>query len=315
MGFLVSRCKGLALAALVMGCATLPPRELTEAQMTYRQVSAGPAATAAPDELHKARAALEQAERAFAQDPSGAATRDLAYIAQRKALIADAKARVELANRDKVAAAERTTQAQARLQKQTDSKLESARHQLEESERSRALEAERREADAQIARERAVAQQSAQQLQATEQARVEAERKAQAALADLAKIAAVKEEERGLVMTLPGDILFATGQATLLASAQLKLSQVAEALKDSSQRLAIEGHTDSRGSVSFNDDLSYRRASAVRDFLVSRGIAPERCQVAGYGKSRPVAENRTADGRAQNRRVEIIVEGKRTANR
>jgi outer membrane protein OmpA-like peptidoglycan-associated protein len=64
-----------------------------------------------------------------------------------------------------------------------------------------------------------------------------------------------------------------------------------------------------------NQQLSLQRAQAVRDYLVGRGIAPERCEVAGFGMSRPLADNRTAEGRANNRRVEIIIQAKPTANR
>jgi outer membrane protein OmpA-like peptidoglycan-associated protein len=118
----------------------------------------------------------------------------------------------------------------------------------------------------------------------------------------------LREEQRGLVLTLSGSVLFSSGKATLLPSAQDRLTQVAEALRESKHQLiTIEGHTDSRGSLSFNQVLSAQRAEAVRHFLVSRGIAPERIRAVGMGPDRPVAENRTAEGRANNRRVEIVL--------
>ncbi len=87
------------------------------------------------------------------------------------------------------------------------------------------------------------------------------------------------------------------------------LDDVASILKSNSQikRVRIEGHTDSIGSDAYNMKLSNRRANAVRDYLVNKGIAPSRLESIGYGKSRPIADNKTAAGRAQNRRTEFNV--------
>jgi len=74
-----------------------------------------------------------------------------------------------------------------------------------------------------------------------------------------------------------------------------------------SARFRIEGHTDSVGSADYNLKLSQRRANAVRDYLISKGISPDRLEAVGYGETRPIASNRTAAGRAKNRRVEIIL--------
>jgi outer membrane protein OmpA-like peptidoglycan-associated protein len=71
----------------------------------------------------------------------------------------------------------------------------------------------------------------------------------------------------------------------------------------------VEGHTDDTGSVTANTELSLRRAIAVRDYLIAQGVAASRIDVAGLGPSRPAADNATADGRARNRRVEIVVSG------
>src|SRR5690625_1405323 len=85
------------------------------------------------------------------------------------------------------------------------------------------------------------------------------------------------------------------------------LDGVATTLRDNSDlRVRIEGHTDSVGSAQYNEGLSQRRADSVRDFLSSRGIADHRMTTRGYGESRPVATNETDEGRAQNRRVEIV---------
>ena len=72
--------------------------------------------------------------------------------------------------------------------------------------------------------------------------------------------------------------------------------------------ILVEGHTDSHGSKVLNLELSQRRAQTVRDYLASQGIAPERIKAEGLGFTRPVANNKTAEGRANNRRVEIVVQ-------
>jgi outer membrane protein OmpA-like peptidoglycan-associated protein len=137
----------------------------------------------------------------------------------------------------------------------------------------------------------------------------DSEKRTAAALAELAKLAAVKEEERGLVVTLSGGVLFRSAKSTLLSSAQVKLDQVAKALMAVSERnLIVEGHTDSQGSESYNQGLSQRRADAVRDYLVQRGYPGDHIQSRGMGKGSPIADNASPEGRANNRRVEIVIE-------
>lgn len=113
-----------------------------------------------------------------------------------------------------------------------------------------------------------------------------------------------------MVITLSGSVLFASNRTDLLPSAQAKLSEVAAALtkQDAESKITVEGHTDSQGNPSYNQDLSQRRAQAVRDYLVSRGMAADRVSAQGFGLTRPVADNATAEGRANNRRVEIVVQ-------
>ena len=72
--------------------------------------------------------------------------------------------------------------------------------------------------------------------------------------------------------------------------------------------MVVEGHTDSQGSAASNQELSDKRAQAVRDYLVSRGIAADRVKSQGFGPGRPIGENTSAEGRANNRRVEIVVQ-------
>ena len=136
-------------------------------------------------------------------------------------------------------------------------------------------------------------------------ARADADARAEAALKELA---AVKRDQRGLVLTLSGSVLFKSNSAELLPEAQNRLQQVAQALNESKGApLVIEGHTDSQGSDTFNKSLSEKRAQAVKDFLVKSGYQSSLIQVSGMGEADPVADNTSAEGRANNRRVEIIV--------
>ena len=148
-----------------------------------------------------------------------------------------------------------------------------------------------------------------EQLAAEQKGRLDAEQKAANAQADLVRLAAVKEEARGLVITLSGSVLFASDKSELLPAAQDRLNQVAVALLATKDRkLTVEGHTDSRGSASYNQVLSQARADAVRAYLISRDYPADLIQAKGIGKDRPVADNTSAEGRANNRRVEIIVD-------
>lgn len=145
-------------------------------------------------------------------------------------------------------------------------------------------------------------------------------RETQAALANAAEADAVaaalaqelaalqaKQTERGLVLTL-GDVLFDYNRASLKSGAQQNLYRLVTFLKEHpEQNVLIEGHTDSKGSESYNRELAEDRAQAVRDLLIGNGIGAERITASGYGESYPLATNDTVAGRQQNRRVEIVL--------
>ncbi|MBE03393.1 MAG: hypothetical protein CMI11_08420 [Oceanospirillales bacterium] len=109
-------------------------------------------------------------------------------------------------------------------------------------------------------------------------------------------------------LVMPGNITFDLNQATIKPSFTDTLESVALVLKEYDKTIIqIEGHTDSSGSDSYNQLLSERRASAVRDFLLNQGIEPRRTRAVGYGERYPIASNDTAAGREQNRRVELTL--------
>ena len=213
---------------------------------------------------------------------------------------AEAKARAELeaerARRlrlEREQEAERAREAALRA-KQADRELDAARSA--QAQLAQELEAER---------ERARARE--QEREGEARARLEAEERARAALEQIAN---VRQEARGLVVTLAAPILFAFDDANLLPSAQQRLDAIADALRASGNELFIvEGHTDAKGSDAYNIDLSRRRAEAVRGHLLSRGVPQQQIRAYGYGEHRPVASNGSPEGRANNRRVEIILPG------
>lgn len=339
---------GVLGAAVVAGCATSTPRELLDARYAYQRASSGPAAEYSPDALAEARDALNDANRSFERERDSERTRTLAYVALRKAQIAESRARAVVAEQERQQAEQQLAMAQSSESERMRQELDKARSELAEAQRMRA-EAEQRQAQLSQQQQEAAQQQAAQQkaeqarreeearqsqlneaqarmdqlnaqleqerqarLQAEQRAaQAEAEARAQAQVAqDLRNIRQLKvtEEPRGLVLTLSGSVLFRSGSADLLPAAKRRLNEVAEALKKTQNALTIEGHTDSQGPEELNEELSYNRAEAVRDYLAERGVDSSRIRTEGRGESEPIASNKSAEGRANNRRVEIVIE-------
>jgi outer membrane protein OmpA-like peptidoglycan-associated protein len=133
-----------------------------------------------------------------------------------------------------------------------------------------------------------------------EQAKVDALEK------ELKELQAVKTA-RGMVMTL-GDVLFSTGKADLQPGAMSTIDRLANFLAEYPKKsVLIEGHTDSVGTDAYNQDLSERRAMAVKTALIRANVDPARINTYGYGETRPIAGNNTDAGRLKNRRVEIVI--------
>ena len=280
---------GLVLAAILTtaGCsATLPPNELVTARANYSRASAGPAAQLAPSDLDSAKKTLDSAEASFKNDGDTPETKDLAYAAARNAEIAESRARTVQANQTKDQTNANLNANEKNRAQVTAAELVAAKGQLATQGQALATERERRE---------------------------DAERRAAQAAADLAKFASVKQDPvRGMVITLSGGVLFESAKWTLLPTAQTKLNDVADALtkQDKDSTMVVEGHTDSQGKADMNQELSQKRAEAVRTYLVSRGIAADRITAQGFGPTRSIADNASPEGRANNRRVEIVVKGK-----
>ncbi|HEY3493408.1 MAG TPA: OmpA family protein [Polyangiaceae bacterium] len=260
------------VAALLFACGTTPPPvELLDARKAYEKASKSPAAQLAPAQLDTAKQSLAKAEASFEDEGDEPITKDLSYIAIRRAEVAEAEAGREQAERSRA---------------KTDKDFRETELNAAEGHK-----------------------QTKAQLEQERKARMAAEKQAAAAMASLNEIAKVKEESRGMVITLSGSVLFATGKSELLPIAQQKIADVAKALKDQGfKSILVEGHTDAQGSADKNQVLSLQRAESVRAYLVREGIPSDKVRADGLGSSRPVADNSTAEGRANNRRVEIVVE-------
>jgi outer membrane protein OmpA-like peptidoglycan-associated protein len=125
----------------------------------------------------------------------------------------------------------------------------------------------------------------------------------------LNELAQVKEEANETIITLSGAVLFKTGKSELLPIAEDTLNRVAAAFKqlDESQMVVIKGHTDSRGADAMNRQLSQARADVVRKYLVGQGVNANQLKAVGEGEAHPIASNESAEGRANNRRVEMVI--------
>ncbi len=271
----------LLTSASMFGCASTPaPPELVDARAAYARATQGPTRELVPADLETARQAVEKAEKSYADDPGAQRTKDLAYIASRKVLTAEARGRRAANEKAKV-------DAEAQFRTDAASKLDSKNAQIQGG--KQALNA------------------TTQALTAEQQARQAAEKRAKDAMDRLSALAAVKEDTRGTVITLSGSVLFVTNKADLLPGASERLNQVADALKESDRDVTIFGFTDSQGADDYNQKLSEKRAESVRTYLLGRGIAADRIKAVGKGKADPVGDNKTTEGRANNRRVEIVL--------
>jgi outer membrane protein OmpA-like peptidoglycan-associated protein len=271
---------GIGMALALGACASMPQPNATleNARAAVQTAETDPNVSKyAPLDLERAKQDLSAAEDAAARHRD-AEVNQPAYLATQNARLAQAHAAA---------------------------KADDARVAAGQAERDRIMLAARtREAEnakASAANSRAVAEVAlSQRDQAKEEtARVQAELDALKAT----------PTPRGLVLTL-GDVMFDTGRSELKSGGLRKIEQLAQSLNEhSDRRVQIDGFTDSVGGDSYNEELSQRRADAVKAALVSRGVDPSRIGTEGYGKAYPVASNSDAGGRQLNRRVEVVIGG------
>jgi outer membrane protein OmpA-like peptidoglycan-associated protein len=258
------------------GASIQKPESLTQAQSLYQTLQSQGADRRAEGDMIRARGAIDTAQGAFSQAQNQEYVNGIAAVALRMTQTAEAS--------NSRALAQRSTDSlhDARLQKQLAlSQAQGAAAQARADSLHKVAEA----ANAQLG-------QAMQQLQSL-----------------VSEMTNIKETARGLVLSL-SDILFDVGQATIKPSAQNNIRQIASVLKQyPSHHISVEGYTDATGGDAYNLKLSEARAGAVRAALVGGGIDSTIISSHGFGKDNPVAANTTPDGRAANRRVEVIIEG------
>ena len=240
-------------------------------------------------------------DAAAAQVADANAKSDADLLARKDAEAATSDADRERAEADAAAAA--AQQKQRAAQTESDQNRAAA---ADANEAAANAQQGQKDAEAQSDRDRAAAASSDQQLQQAVQDREELRAKL---LLQFNAILATRDTARGLVVNL-SDVLFDTGKYTLRPLAREKLAKISGiVLAYPDLRLAIEGNTDSVGGDAMNQTLSEQRADAVRDYLAQQNIPMTSMTAQGFGKTQPVATNDTAEGRQENRRVEMVVSG------
>ena len=286
--------------ALVLGRTEMERRHIADAAQAIAQ----------------AEAARADREGALARSESDRAARVEGDLSSARAQQAAASAALE-------------GERQARIKAETDAATEKTRRSDDDEDRQRVRGALNAEEEARIAVDKqriddeaklreaqekgqadaAALSQTKNQLEVERRARADAEANARSLGAILGSVARVRSEPRGVVITLSGSVVFPSAKTSLTSAARSRLDDVAQALSSRpGGSLVVEGYTDSRGSSERNLDLSDRRARAVMGYLIERGVSSSRIRAEGFGSARPIADNHTAEGRANNRRVEIVIE-------
>jgi outer membrane protein OmpA-like peptidoglycan-associated protein len=325
------------------------PFELYEAENAIMLARIAGADKYAHDSFQKALDALAWADRNQAQKPGQkpviTMAREAVLRAEDARVIAIRAERDDVLAQERAASLARETASKAKAEEEARERANAdAQRVRAEAERTAAEQASaqaqaRAEADraaAERARAEALAatQQASNDRQLAEAAKLDAERARQDALDQQQKLASqadqaqkeqaelrrqlllqfnqvlqTRETARGLIVNM-SDVLFDTGQYTLKPGAREKLAKISGiVLAHPGLRITVEGHTDSVGGDDYNMKLSENRAGAVRTYLVGQGLNSDSVTAAGFGKTRPVADNSTAAGRQQNRRVELVVAG------
>jgi outer membrane protein OmpA-like peptidoglycan-associated protein len=300
------------------------PLQLREAREAMAIAHAQGAEQYASDTFQKASIDMQNAEGFYM---SGHNEKELETDARQATQMAEDARLISIRKEsDEALANERQAAADAQASAEAKARQEQLRAQQADADRAAAdsartaaeaarADAERMKAEAEQARAAALADQASAHQDAeaarAAAARAEADKanlRAQL-LQQLNTIMQTRDTARGLIMNM-SDVLFDFGKATLRPEAREKLAKVSGILLAyPTIRVQVEGNTDSIGSDEFNQDLSEKRAFGVRDYLAGQGVDGNRMTAIGYGKTRPIASNDTADGRQQNRRVELVLSG------
>jgi outer membrane protein OmpA-like peptidoglycan-associated protein len=278
----------------------------------------------APEVFAKAQSSLQMTENTLSQGSSknnviSAARQTIQFAEDSRALAAQRQDAERIRNEKDAAAAAAAAKAKAEADAQAAAEAQRQAELTAAKEAQMKAEAAARSAEAKAAADAAAAKAAAEKaaLQAKEDAAQEEAARAKAAtealrarlLQQLNDVLQTTDTPRGLVVNM-ADVLFQTGKYALSSDAQLKLAKLSGIIQaHPGLNLAIEGHTDSTGTSEFNLNLSQQRADGVRQFLIMQGLSADTITSTGLGEANPIADNSTAAGRKQNRRVEIIVSG------
>jgi outer membrane protein OmpA-like peptidoglycan-associated protein len=281
------------VAAFAAGCASAPTKpagsEQVRAKLTALQNDPS-LASGAPVAIKDAEAAVREAERIEKKKKDLPLSAHRVYIADRKVDTARALAETKYFETERLTLNEQAEKARldSRTREADRAKSDALVARAETAEQKLAASAARSEADNAMLAANASAQQAAELQRQLE-------------------ILQAKPTDRGLVLTL-GDTLFATGKSELKSGATANLDRITTFMNEYPNRTAaIEGFTDSMGSDEMNQSLSQRRADAVKNYLVGQGVASHRLSSSGRGENSPIADNESAAGRQQNRRVEVVI--------
>jgi outer membrane protein OmpA-like peptidoglycan-associated protein len=331
----------------IFGIDSKTPLELFEARNAVRIAHIAAADKYAASILSKAGQQLLHAEEIYRQKQNKAAVEAAAKEAtetaeearlmavkqkaedeaQAAAAAREAKARADADAEAKRRADAEAAQAQAEQARAAAEQAKAEAERMKQEAQAAAQEAARQKDEAEKAKAEAVAQQqvlaaetnkaraaAAQSENLRQQAENEKQELRARLLQQLNSILATRDSARGLIANM-SDVLFRSGSFELLPAARERLAKVSGiVLAYPSLHVAIEGHTDSVGSDQYNQDLSEHRAEAVRDYFVQQGISAGAVEARGFGKSEPIASNDTAEGRQQNRRVELVLSGDAIGN-
>ena len=314
------------------------PNDLLQARNAVAIAQAEGGDRYAADTMRKAEDFLARAEDYLRREQSGKAISTVARGATQAAedarVLTLERRQQEQQDAERTAMRERAEQAEQQ-EAEAKAQAEQESRQREQAERDRQTteqakaDADRARQEAEAAKADALAQQQTAQSQAqqaqlaaqqadqaraqAEQARLQAEQEKEQTrarlLQQLNQVLQTRESARGLIADMP-DVLFDTGKYTLKPGARERLAKVAGILMAYPDlHVQVEGHTDNVGGVDFNQQLSEKRAAAVRDFLVQQGVKSTDIESRGFGMDQPVATNATATGRQLNRRVDLVVTG------